>query len=144
MHKSLHSTGLPAAHLYWIPSSCIKGSVIDWAAHDSESSGSVGERERGLGLFRAAAPCHNNSTKSEINAAPIIGRDFEQSIGLTLSTHMIELVPSLCLVVWNLAISTRHERFTISHRLESQLYSMVLSAGVPTGFQQYQQVDIGG
>jgi len=99
--------------------------------------------ENGKGV-RAAALRHKNSTKSEIDAAPIIGRDFEQSIGLTLSTHMIELVPSLCLVVWNLAISTRHERFTISHRLESQLYSMVLSAGVPTGFQQYQQVDIGG
>jgi hypothetical protein len=54
----------------------VKGSVIDWAAHGSESSGSVGERERGLGLFRAAAPCHQNSTKSEIDAAPIIGREF--------------------------------------------------------------------
>ena len=52
---------------------------MDWASHDSESSGSVADRERALGLFMAAEPCHKISTKSEIDAAPIIGRDLQQS-----------------------------------------------------------------
>jgi len=44
----------------------VKGSVMDLAAHDSESSGAVADRERSLGLFMAAEPCHKASTKSEI------------------------------------------------------------------------------
>ena len=46
----------------------VKGSVMDLAAHDSESSGAVADRERSLGLFMAAEPCHKASTKSEIDA----------------------------------------------------------------------------
>jgi hypothetical protein len=70
----------------------VTGSVNDLASHDPESSGSVGEwglRGRGLGpLFLssgaavAAAPYQKNSTKSEIeiDAVPIIGRDWQPSV----------------------------------------------------------------
>jgi hypothetical protein len=66
----------------------VTGSVNDLASHDPESSGSVGERGlrgRGLGplfLSSGAAPYQKNSTKSEIeiDAAPIIGRDWQPSV----------------------------------------------------------------